>query len=235
MENLIIQIRNALIDKSDEQTKKSGKRFFKDNVKLYGVKSENVKKLSKEFFIKIKDKSKAEIFNICEKLWQSGIIEESIIACIWSHKLVKQYSKGDFVVFERWIDQYVNNWATCDTLCNHTIGDFLQLYPEYIENLKIWAKSDNRWMRRASAVSLIIPAKKGLFIEHIFEIADILLVDKEDLVQKGYGWMLKSSCNKYEKDVFNYVMNRKDRMPRTALRYAIEKMPKEMRRQAMEK
>ena len=235
MENIINHVRKALINKSDERTRNSGKRFFKDDIKLYGVKSEEIKKLSKEFFIKIKDKSKAEIFNICEELWQSGIIEESMVACIWSHKLVKQYSKEDFVVFERWIDLYVNNWASCDTLCNHTVGDFVQIYPEYIWNLKSWAKSKNRWMRRAAAVSLIIPAKHGLFIEHIFEIADILLNDKEDLVQKGYGWMLKSACNKYENDVFNYVMARKDRMPRTALRYAIEKMPQELKRRAMEK
>lgn len=47
------------------------------------------------------------------------------------------------------------------------------------------------WMRRAAAVSLIIPAKEGKFLEEAFEISDILMADKEDLVQKGYGWLLK--------------------------------------------
>jgi 3-methyladenine DNA glycosylase AlkD len=90
-------------------------------------------------------------------------------------------------------------------------------------------------MRRASAVSLIIPAKKGLFLKDIFEISDILLLDKDDLVQKGYGWMLKAASQAHDKQVFEYVMKNKKTMPRTALRYAIEKMPKALKEKAMEK
>ena len=60
-----------------------------------------------------------------------------------------------------------------------------------------------------------------------------LLLDKEDLVQKGYGWMLKEASNIYPMVVFKYVMKHKDVMPRTALRYAIEKMPKDWKKRAM--
>jgi 3-methyladenine DNA glycosylase AlkD len=111
----------------------------------------------------------------------------------------------------------------------------VEKYPEYISSLKKWALSENRWMRRASAVTLIIPARRGLFLEDIFEIADLLHDDKDDLVQKGYGWLLKSASQAHEKKVFDYVMSKKDTMPRTALRYAIEKMPPELRSRAMEK
>jgi len=90
-------------------------------------------------------------------------------------------------------------------------------------------------MRRASAVSLIIPARRGKFLNDIFEIADILLQDKDDLVQKGYGWMLKATSQHYQKEVFNYVVKNKSIMPRTALRYAIEKMPTDLRTEAMKK
>ncbi len=68
-------------------------------------------------------------------------------------------------IFERWVNNYVTNWATCDTLCNHSVGTLIEMYPEKIADLKKWAKSPNRWMKRASAVSLIVPARKGLFIE----------------------------------------------------------------------
>jgi 3-methyladenine DNA glycosylase AlkD len=61
------------------------------------------------------------------------------------------------------------------------------MYPEFLEDLKKWAKLDNRWVKRASSVTLIIPAKHGKFLQDIFEIADILLLDNDDLVQKGYG------------------------------------------------
>jgi 3-methyladenine DNA glycosylase AlkD len=135
----------------------------------------------------------------------------------------------------------VNNWADCDTLCNHTVGTFVMMYPEYVRELKNWAKSTGRWVKRAAAVSLIIPARKGMFLNDIFEIADILLPDKDDMVQKGYGWMLKAASetyhknDSYQKAVFDYVMAKKAVMPRTALRYAIEKIPQELRMEIMKK
>ena len=119
-------------------------------------------------------------------------------------------------------------------------------YPDYIAKLKDWAKSPNRWVRRGSAVSLIIPVRKGLFLDDIIEIAHILLHDKDDLVQKGYGWMLKAASlsetfvkssdemkRKHLETVFNFVMKHKATMPRTALRYAIEKMPVDLKVEAM--
>ncbi len=74
-----------------------------------------------------------------------------------------------------------------------------------------------------------------MFLEDVFEIADILLSDKDDLVQKGYGWMLKEASRQHQREVFNYIMRKKTVMPRTALRYAIEKMPEDLRRRAMKK
>jgi len=88
-------------------------------------------------------------------------------------------------------------------------------------------------MRRAAAVSLIIPARKGKFLHDILEIADILLLDKEDMVQKGYGWMLKEASKKNQREIFEYVFKKRSVMPRTALRYAIEKMPADLKKIAM--
>jgi 3-methyladenine DNA glycosylase AlkD len=236
MTEIINEIRNKLKENSDEKTLKSGQTFFKEKVKLYGVKTSVVSKIGKEFLKAVsKDEEKIGIFELCDELWRSGYVEESFIACNWSYYLCKNYEKKDWQVFKKWLESYVSNWASCDTLCNHTIGSFLEMYPEYLDELKKWAKSENRWMRRASAVSLIIPAKKGLFLKDIFEISDILLLDKDDLVQKGYGWMLKAASQAHDKKVFEYVMKNKKTMPRTALRYAIEKMPKALKEKAMEK
>jgi len=194
-----------------------------------------VGKLSKSYFNEVKNKTKAEIFDLCEELWQSGYMEESFVACDWSYYINQQYKPEDFKIFEKWISNYVSNWASCDTLCNHTVGTFLEMYPEFVQELKRWATSKNRWMRRAAGVSLIIPARKGKFLSSIFEIADILLMDKDDLVQKGYGWMLKAASQASQNEVFEYVMQKKSIMPRTALRYAIEKMPVALKEMAMKK
>jgi 3-methyladenine DNA glycosylase AlkD len=233
MDKIISQIRAELKLNADAKIRESGQRFFKEAVKLYGVKTAPVLKMARAYFAKIKDRGKAEIFDLCEALWQSGYMEESFIACVWAYGLNKQYEKKDFLQFQNWIKNYVTNWASCDTFCNHTMGAFLEMYPEYIAKLKVWAKSKNRWERRASAVSLIVPARKGMFLEDIFEICDILLTDKDDMVQKGYGWLLKVLSQARQKQVFDFVMERKARMPRTALRYAIEKMPSDLKKQAM--
>ncbi len=235
MSEVIELVRAQLIANADENTKESGKRFFKEEINTYGVKSAIVGQISKQVFDLIKDHSKHEIFDLCEELWKSGILEESFIACNWSYAVRKQFIEADFSTFEHWVNDYVSNWASCDTLCNHTIGDFLMQFPQYVERMKEWTQSTNRWVKRASAVSFIIPARKGLFKNDLFEIADSLLLDSDDMVQKGYGWMLKSLAESYEEDVFQYVLSKRAVMPRTALRYAIEKMPEEKRQEAMKR
>ena len=233
--NIIERIREDLALNADEKTKSSSTRFFKEKITCYGVKSAFVGKIAKEYFNEIRNKDKKEIFALCEELFRSDYCEESFIASAWAYMLRNNYSEDDFFIFERWIEIYVNNWAKCDTLCNHTVGTFIETFPAYVENLKLWTASDNRWMRRASAVTLILPARKGNFLKDVFEISDRLLKDKDDLVQKGYGWMLKEASKAHQQEVFEYVMKNKKVMPRTALRYAIEKFPKDLRAKAMEK
>lgn len=235
MNNIISEIRKEIILNADDKTRLSGERFFKEPVKLYGLKSAVSERIAKDWFDKIKEKPKSEIFELCEGFWKSGYLEEAGIACIWSYNLRKKYEPADISIFENWIKRYVTNWATCDTLCNHSVGTLIEIYPEKIKYLKNWARSQNRWMKRASAVSLIIPAKKGMFLEDIFEIAGILLTDGDDMVQKGYGWMLKAASQAHQKEVFEFVMNNKKVMPRTSLRYAIEKMPNDLKAMAMAK
>ncbi len=235
MDNIIENIRSELSRNADEKTKISGERFFKESVKLYGLKSAMVTSIAKEYFKKIPVRNKEKIFLLCEELWKSGFMEEAGIACIWSYNVRKEYVPGDFMVFEKWVNKYVTNWAACDTLCNHTVGTFIEMYPSFLAELKNWARSHNLWARRASAVSLIVPARKGKFLEDILEIADILHSDREDMVQKGYGWMLKAASQAHQEDIFKYVMSKKATMPRTSLRYAIEKMPPDLRAKAMEK
>jgi 3-methyladenine DNA glycosylase AlkD len=235
--DIVEKVRALLREKSDEETRIGSRRFFKENeqILVHGVKTAVVRKIAKTAFSEIKGLPKSDIFALCDSFWKSGYIEEICAACEWSYAVRRQYLPEDFSIFEKWVDGYVNNWAACDTLCNHTVGAFIEMYPKFIANLKGWSKSENRWKKRASAVSLIIPARKGLFLPEIFEIADTLIPDPDDLVQKGYGWMLKAASKAHQTEVFDFVVFRKEIMPRTAFRYAIEKMPPERRAEAMKK
>jgi 3-methyladenine DNA glycosylase AlkD len=178
---------------------------------------------------------KQEIFGLCEELYKSGYMEEAFIVSNWMPEYIKHLEVADLQVFKRWIDTYVSNWAECDGFCNHTIGDLIDKYPEIVPEVKSWAKSTNRWMKRASAVSFIIPAKHGMYLKDALEICDVLLLDGDDMVQKGYGWLLKEESRLHTKEVYDYVVAHRKDMPRTALRYAIELMPKELKAEAMKR
>ncbi len=233
MSKVITSVRRSLKAQASSERKEKEQRFFKEPIKLYGVPMASVHQIAKTESKQLVQLEKHRIWEECESLWKSGYLEEGMIACDWAYMRKRDSQANDMSVFEKWIKLYVNNWAVCDTLCNHTVGAFLEMYPDKISVLKKWAKSRNRWLRRAAAVALIIPARKGLFLPDIFEIADLLLRDKDDLVQKGYGWMLKAASEFDQHAVFEWVMRYKKEMPRTALRYAIEKMSPSVRKQAM--
>lgn len=235
MQQIIERVRQELQESTDPKTQANGQRFFKEKIRFYGVKVPQVHRIARTWFHELRGNSKKEIFGLCDMLWKSGYMEESFVACDWSYELHEQYEPDDIAVFERWILNDVNNWASCDTLCNHSVGAWLEMYPDGVKRLPAWAASENRWMKRAAAVSLILPARQGLFLETVFGLADQLSGDPDDLVQKGYGWMLKAASEAHPREVFDYVNARKATMPRTALRYAIEKMPAAWRQEAMAK
>lgn len=232
---LIAQLQEDLRAAGTAAGQASARRFFKEDIKTHGVKSVAVKALAKPFIKALKTEPKAAAFAVCGELWESGYMEETLIACDLSYTRRKEFVAADFKLFEHWLHTYVTNWAACDTFCNHTVGEFLMRFPDKLPVLLKWARSKNRWVRRAAAVSLIIPARKGLWLEEALQIATIMLHDEDDMVRKGYGWMLKSYAELHEAAVFNFVMEHKSGMPRTALRYAIEKMPADLKRRAMEK
>ena len=239
MKNIIGTIRKTLKAEAVESVRISSQRFFKEAVKVYGLKTADVRKIAKTYFADVKDLPKEQIWSIGETLMQSGYLEEFSIACVWVSHTHKDLKPQDWTTIDRWVDSYITNWATCDVFCcggmgkGGTVATFLKMYPKYLPKLRTWAKSNNLWKRRAAAVSLVGPAKKGLFHEDVFALAETLLLDLEDMVQKGYGWLLKEAGNFDEQAVFQFVMKHKAVMPRTALRYAIEKMPKCLKEQAM--
>lgn len=194
-----------------------------------------VRKVGREQFQPIRLHTKEEVFTICEKLLESGDWQERAIAFQWAFQIRRKYEMSDFVLFERWLDQYVDGWGSCDDFCTHAFGHLIFVLPKFIPNVKAWIPSENRWFRRGAAVVMIYANRRGKNIEPAFEIADQLLMDEDYLVQKGYGWMLKEISKTEPIQVFDFVMERKAFMPRTSLRYAIEKLPPELRRQAMTK
>ncbi len=189
--------------------------------------------LASKYFRQVKALPKVQLFDYCQTLLETGDRTCLLIAFDWAYRLKKQYEPQDFKILEGWVIQYVDDWAKCDDLSTHALGYFLWTYPEYLNHIYGWTNSENMWLRRAAAVSLVPPARNNELTDAVFKVADLLLTDSEDLVQKGYGWMLKVASKHQQKAVFDYVMKNKNIMSRTALRYAIEKMPGELKKRAM--
>ena len=115
MNRILKELRADLVSISDEKTRIAGERYFREEVKIYGIKSSEVSIVGKEYYKKIADKSKTNVFALCEDLWKSGMMEESFIACNWSYNVRKEFTRDDFEIFEEWVNKYINNWASCDT------------------------------------------------------------------------------------------------------------------------
>ncbi len=235
--NILKEVRQELKKNIDEEYRCNNQRYFIEKISCYGVRTPVVRKIAKKYFKQINNLDKKNIFILCEELFKNKYNEESTIAIQWVSELSKQFEKSDFKVFENWLKKYIDNWAKDDDFCLHIIHPIIEKYPELIEKVKLWSHSKNMWVRRASAVSFITTSGSFYTTKHnlkdIFDVAETLLHDKEDLVQKGYGWMLKSASVHNQKEVFEFIIKHKSTMPRTALRYAIEKMPSNLKKKAM--
>jgi 3-methyladenine DNA glycosylase AlkD len=128
--------------------------------------------------------------------------------------------------WKRWLALNLSaNWATTDTICGMLIGPLLSDNPRLIAQMRSWARHRNMWVRRASAVSLIPPIRRGLALDIAYDVARMLHPDKEDLIQKAVGWMLREAGKQDEARLERYLIARGAAIPRTTLRYAIERFP----------
>jgi 3-methyladenine DNA glycosylase AlkD len=129
-------------------------------------------------------------------------------------------------VWKRWLAiNHSANWATTDAICGFLIGPLLVRYPPLGARMRIWARHRNMWVRRAAAVSLIPSVRLGLARDLSYEVARRLHRDSEDLIQKAVGWLLRETGKTDAARLERYLRANGPSIPRTTLRYAIERFP----------
>lgn len=234
MLTLVATIRHQLAALGKEEMRLNVQRFLKDAVRLYGINIADVKRIGEMAVSAAKSLRKQDIFALCDSLWQSEMAEEGWIACELAYSRRSEFVVEDIATFERWLQMYITNWVSCDTLCNNTVAALVEKYPELVKELRVWTRSEHRWKKRAAAVTLIQPARKGLFLDDVFFIVDALLEDEDDMVQKGYGWVLNAASVAHRDAVYNFVVDRRATMPSIPFRYALDKMPLDMRTAAVQ-
>ncbi|MDQ0089933.1 3-methyladenine DNA glycosylase AlkD [Paenibacillus anaericanus] len=204
--------------------------------KQSGLTTGRVRSISSSLFSTLEDRSLNTVLNYCEQLLAERKWELGVIAYDWAYKVRKLYREDTFYIFERWLKEYVSGWGDCDDFCTHAFGELLGQYPHLLLKVMDWTHYSDFWVRRASAVILIYPIKKGMLKGmDPYIISDRLMDDSHDLVQKGYGWMLKILSRAKPEEVFHYLLKNKSQMPRVAFRYALEKLTPAQRAVLMEK
>jgi 3-methyladenine DNA glycosylase AlkD len=128
--------------------------------------------------------------------------------------------------WKRWLAaNHSANWATTDSICGALIGPLLVDYPELADRLRVWSKDHNMWVRRASIVGLIPLVRKGHALNIAYDIARTLHSDEEDLIQKAVGWTLREAGKVDSRQLEQYLRAEGPKIPRTTVRYAIERFP----------
>lgn len=136
--------------------------------------------------------------------------------------------------WKKWLSgNYSSNWATTDSICGSLIGPLLLRHPMLLGRMRGWSRDRNLWVRRASAVAVIPSVKRGVALDLGYEIARTLHADKEDLIQKAVGWMLREAGKADPARLERYLRANGPSIPRTTLRYAIERFPASKRRELL--
>ena len=202
---------------------KTGKGEYGEGDQFLGIKVPVSRSIAKQF----KDLLLTEI----QELLNSQVHEERLIGLFI---LVEQYRKADEMkrqtIYEFYLKnaKRVNNWDLVDLSAEKIIGAYLLDKNKQV--LFKLAKSKNLWEKRISIMSTFHFIRNG-FYDTTLEIADVLLKDEHDLIHKAVGWMLREIGNRNLAEEEKFLKKRYKTMPRTMLRYAIEKFP-EQKRQA---
>lgn len=212
----------------------SQSRFFKQPVKALGVRTADVYELAK---VAAKEYRSARvpfdaILETCARLWQDGVLEERILAVQILSKFKRAWEPSHWKTFDGWIDS-LSNWAETDALCMKVLAPLVGQHRDFMRGLPDWTRSRNRWRRRSAAVALTPIARRGEELAAAFDICDRLAADRDDIVEKAVGWLLKEASRTQPEAVAGFLLSDIDRFSRTTVRYACEKMPKKLRARVM--
>jgi 3-methyladenine DNA glycosylase AlkD len=146
----------------------------------------------------------------------------------------REFTPEFLPVWKGWLAKnYSANWATTDSICGLLVGPLLTAHPRLARVMLTWARDPNLWVRRASAVALIPSVRRRRTLHIAYKIARRLHVDREDLLQKAVGWMLREAGKADPARLETYLRANGPRIPRTTVRYAIERFAIAKRRELL--
>lgn len=148
----------------------------------------------------------------------------------------KLYDVDYMQFYEKWLFNFIHSWGQCDAFCYRVLNPMVEAHPHLFENVMTWADSPKTYVRRAAPVSLLHSDQSfsvNCEVGQVLWIAEKLKHDGEAHVQNGVGWLLKYAYLTYPDEVLAYLAKNAGNLPRTIFRYALEKMPGEVKEELM--
>ncbi|MFA6064602.1 MAG: DNA alkylation repair protein [archaeon] len=206
---------------------KTGKGEYGEGDIFYGIKVPVTRSIAKKYAQELNLKE-------VEALLHSKIHEERLCALLvliqkYENKKATEIEKKEIFDFYLSNTKYINNWDLVDLSSHEIVGEYLFNHPKESHLLEKLAKSSLLWERRIAMVCCYHSIYRKSFAEPI-KVAELLLNDKEDLMHKAVGWMLREIGKRDLTVEENFLQKHYKTMPRTMLRYAIEKFPEEKRK-----
>jgi 3-methyladenine DNA glycosylase AlkD len=163
------------------------------------------------------------LVEVADQLFSGQILEEKVMAVFLLENQTKNFGNNEFKRFASWLDR-VTSWADHDALAHYLLAPMVAAGPARCRQVFRWAKSPNRWRRRAACVALIRGAREHRLFEQIVRLSNQLLRDEEedDMVLKGLGWLLRETAKADPKCTVPYLMRIRKKAPRLVLRTACE-------------
>lgn len=222
---------------ADPAVAAGGRRFFtrRDAICLYGVTTAAVRGLAREIAREVRlTWSTRHAITLCNILIEHRCHEAKLVGILVLGRFSATYPRTLLGTAARWIRAgHVANWAAVDVLCAEVTARLVDRHPELAPRVTAWSRTRNRWMRRAAAVTLVPHARSGAHLDQAYAVADQLMSEREDLVQKACGWLLREAGTTDAERLVAYLVRHGPALPRTTLRYAIERFPPGRRRQLL--
>ena len=216
------QIRSALKDGGSAEHATGVQWFFKEEIKSHGWYTGDLRRAVRTLRREIlQDHDFVFLVNVADKLFSGPVLEEKVAAVFLLEKMDAQFGNREFRIFESWLDR-IGSWADHDGLVHYLIAPMMVTKPARVKDAFRWAKSQDRWHRRAACVALIRGTRAKMFFPEIVDLSDFLLSDPDDMVQKGLGWLLRETAKFDAKRTVPYLMKIRGRAPRLVLRTACE-------------
>ena len=229
MNNQVADIKNEMRKLANKKTAEHSQRFFKTGKGQYGegdiflgIRVPVLRKIAKKF----RRISLAEV----SKLLESKFHEERLLSILMLVNLFKSGDEDDQeLIYELYLDKtkFINNWDIVDISAGNIVGAFL--FEKDKAPLYRLVFSENLWERRIAIVATFYFIRNDEF-DDTLKIAEILFTDKEDLIHKAVGWMLREVGKRVIEIEEEFLEEHYLKMPRTMLRYAIERFPETRRK-----